>query len=102
MSKANQAEARAVAFLVELVAKHVEPSQIGVITPYQGQVKAVQHSLGRRLDLTALVTVSSVDAFQGSEREVIVLSMVRSNTQGDLGFVADWRRLNVALTRAKR
>jgi len=75
---------------------------VGVITPYSAQVACIRQAirgLGRESDQ---VQVSSVDAFQGSEKEAIVLSMVRSNLRGDIGFVADWRRLNVAATRAKR
>jgi len=100
-SKKNEAEADCVAWVVEQVMQHeVRPESIGVISPYGAQVKLIQRSLPYNAQLA--VQVSTVDAFQGSEREVIIFSLVRANRRGDVGFVADWRRLNVALTRARR
>lgn len=102
MSKSNQAEADCVKHLVRALKPKFALSDVGVITPYSGQVACIRGSirdLGRESEQ---VQVSTVDAFQGSEKEVIILSMVRSNLRGDIGFVADWRRLNVAATRAKR
>lgn len=102
LSKSNEGEAECVEHLVRAMQATCALSEVGVITPYSAQVARIRQSLrglGREADQ---VQVSSVDAFQGSEKEVIVLSMVRSNLRGDIGFVADWRRLNVAATRAKR
>lgn len=48
------------------------------------------------------VTIGTIDGFQGQERDVVLISMVRSNDEGEIGFLADTRRMNVALTRAKR
>lgn len=102
MSKSNAAEAECIMYLLKQL-KAIQPlNEVGVITPYSGQVSCIRQSvrsLGSEVDQ---VQVSSVDAFQGSEKEAILLSMVRSNLRGDIGFVADWRRLNVAATRAKR
>ncbi|KAF5225373.1 regulator of nonsense transcripts 1 [Trypanosoma cruzi] len=84
----------------------VKPDDIGVITPYGGQCRYVMNYLVRcgPLPRTAYerVEVSSVDAFQGREKEFIILSCVRSNHRQGIGFVVDWRRLNVSITRAKR
>ncbi|GAX77331.1 hypothetical protein CEUSTIGMA_g4777.t1 [Chlamydomonas eustigma] len=81
------------------------PSQIGVITPYEGQRAHVVSVLLRqgtlRQDLYKDIEVSSVDAFQGREKDIIIMSCVRSNEQQSIGFLADPRRLNVALTRAR-
>lgn len=105
MSKANPGEASCVEQLVRALKAGPDwqgGTALGVITPYSGQVQQIRNRLrGLGVD-SARVQVSSVDAFQGSEREVIILSMVRSNLRGDIGFVSDWRRLNVAATRAKR
>jgi hypothetical protein len=83
----------------------VNPAQIGVITPYEGQrahvVSVMTRSGTMRQDLYRDIEVSSVDAFQGREKDVIVLSCVRSNEQQSIGFLGDPRRLNVALTRAR-
>lgn len=83
----------------------VNPHQLGVITPYEGQRAHVTSTLVRqgplRQDLYRAVEVSSVDAFQGREKDYIVVSCVRSNEQGGIGFLGDPRRLNVALTRAR-
>jgi superfamily I DNA and/or RNA helicase len=70
--------------------------QIGVITMYQGQVQKLKEVI------QCAVKVSTVDGFQGQERDVIIVSTVRSNSRGSLGFSDDERRLNVLLTRAKR
>lgn len=76
----------------------------GVITPYRAQVdhleKLVEASAILQ-PLHKLITVDTVDAFQGQERDVIAISFVRSNNEGEVGFLADIRRTNVAMTRAK-
>ncbi|BGP13779.1 hypothetical protein JCM10213_006389 [Rhodosporidiobolus nylandii] len=83
----------------------VLPSQIGVITPYEGQrsylVSYMQMNGSLRKDLYKEVEVASVDAFQGREKDYIIVSCVRSNEHQGIGFLNDPRRLNVALTRAK-
>jgi regulator of nonsense transcripts 1 len=81
------------------------PSQIGVITPYDGQRAYIQHYMqtsgSLRKELYTEVEVASVDAFQGREKDYIILSCVRSNDAQNIGFLSDARRLNVALTRAR-
>ena len=83
----------------------IQPGQIGIITPYEGQrsyiVTTMQQNGSYRKDLYKEVEVASVDAFQGREKDYIVLSCVRSNEHQGIGFLNDPRRLNVALTRAK-
>lgn len=81
------------------------PSQIGVVTPYDGQRAYMQNYMQSsgtlRKELYAEIEVASVDAFQGREKDYIILSCVRSNDAQSIGFLSDARRLNVALTRAK-
>ncbi|KAF5388908.1 hypothetical protein D9757_005076 [Collybiopsis confluens] len=83
----------------------VVPSQIGVVTPYEGQrsyiVNYMQFNGSLKKDLYKEIEVASVDAFQGREKDYIILSCVRSNEHQGIGFLNDPRRLNVALTRAK-
>ena len=83
----------------------VKPEDIGVITPYEGQrsfvVQSMQQSGTFRKENYKEIEVASVDAFQGREKDFIVLSCVRSNDHQGIGFLSDPRRLNVALTRAK-
>ena len=81
-----------------LLAAGVLPSQIGVITPYRAQVRLLRERLANVDGLE----IDSVDGFQGREKEAIVVSLVRSNNEGEIGFLADTRRTNVALTRARR
>ena len=100
-SKENPAEAGWVAKILEnlLQAGDLEETDIGIITPYAGQVRAIRDALPERNDS---VEVHTVDGYQGREKEVIIFSCVRSNSDGTVGFLSDERRLNVALTRAKR
>ncbi|CAK7269654.1 ATP-dependent RNA helicase [Sporothrix epigloea] len=83
----------------------VKPADIGVITPYEGQrsyiVTTMQNTGTFKKESYKEVEVASVDAFQGREKDFIVLSCVRSNENHGIGFLSDPRRLNVALTRAK-
>jgi ATP-dependent RNA/DNA helicase IGHMBP2 len=100
-SRDNPGEARLVALLVDdLVRAGLPAGDIGVITPYSAQSARLQAELATHIDDG--LEVDSVDGFQGREKEAIVFSAVRSNTAGDIGFVGDARRLNVALTRAKK
>lgn len=83
----------------------VTPNQIGIVTPYEGQrsyiVTHMQSNGTLKKDLYKDIEVASVDAFQGREKDYIILSCVRSNDHQGIGFLNDPRRLNVALTRAK-
>ncbi|KAK2466665.1 hypothetical protein APHAL10511_000923 [Amanita phalloides] len=83
----------------------VVPAQIGIVTPYEGQrsyiVNYMQFNGSLKKDLYKEIEVASVDAFQGREKDYIILSCVRSNEHQGIGFLNDPRRLNVALTRAK-
>lgn len=83
----------------------VAPDQIGVVTPYEGQRAYVtQYMVSSGSVDEAMykgVEVQSVDAFQGREKDFIILTCVRSSKTGGIGFLSDPRRLNVALTRAK-
>ncbi|KAJ4799742.1 P-loop containing nucleoside triphosphate hydrolases superfamily protein [Rhynchospora pubera] len=75
---------------------------VGVICPYNAQVLAIQEKLGYvNISFQVDVKVNSVDGFQGSEEDIIILSTVRSNNHGSVGFLSDHKRTNVALTRAR-
>ncbi|KXZ43249.1 hypothetical protein GPECTOR_96g715 [Gonium pectorale] len=101
-SYANPGEAKAVmAHVQRLVARGVTPNNIGIITPYNAQVALLKELRHERPGLSAL-EISSVDGFQGREKEAIIISMVRSNESGEVGFLSDRRRMNVAVTRARR
>lgn len=97
-SRDNPGEADYVARLVgDLLAAGVRASDIAVISPYAAQVRLL-----RSLLPDANLEIDTVDGFQGREKEAVVISLVRSNTTGELGFLTDTRRMNVALTRARR
>uniref|UniRef100_A0A0E0K3P7 Helicase ATP-binding domain-containing protein n=1 Tax=Oryza punctata TaxID=4537 RepID=A0A0E0K3P7_ORYPU len=76
---------------------------VGVVSPYKGQVRAIQEKLGKAYETHPgfSVKVRSVDGFQGAEEDIIIFSAVRSNTTGSVGFLSNVNRTNVALTRAK-
>lgn len=81
-----------------------ERVDVGIISPYKGQVALLRRLLKQDKywkPFRSLITVNTVDGFQGQERDVIVISLVRSNEQGDIGFLRDLRRMNVAITRAR-
>ncbi|HET7752642.1 MAG TPA: AAA domain-containing protein [Anaeromyxobacteraceae bacterium] len=100
-SKRNPGEAELVAAEVErILAAGVPPSDAAVISPYDAQVQLVRQLLERHVD--AGLEVDTVDGFQGREKDAVVVSLVRANDSGDVGFLADVRRMNVALTRARR
>ena len=97
-SKLNPQEADLVVKKVhELMDCGVQAEQIAVISPYSAQVKTLREKL-KPLELE----IDSVDGFQGREKDVVIVSLVRSNREGEVGFLADTRRMNVALTRARR
>jgi superfamily I DNA and/or RNA helicase len=75
--------------------ENLDPLQTAFISPYSGQVSAAKDLL------PATMRISTIDSFQGQEKENIIISLVRSNEDGDIGFLKDYRRMNVAITRAK-
>ena len=116
-SQTNPAEAQKIVNVVKkLVGGHdVLPCDIGIVTPYAAQVRAIKrllhgHQPNRRTrfdappapDSMEALEVSTVDGFQGREKEVIVFTCTRANANGNVGFLADPRRVNVMLTRARR
>lgn len=88
--------------LVESHADHPLPS-IALISPYREQVAHMEATVKEDSLLSSLpITVNTIDGFQGQERDVVYLSLVRSNPKGQIGFLDDYRRMNVAMTRAKK
>lgn len=81
-----------------------EGIDVGVISPYRAQVQYLRHMIKRSeffKPYRQLITVNTVDGFQGQERDIILISMVRANDNGEIGFLRDLRRMNVAITRAR-
>ena len=81
-----------------------ERIDVGIISPYRAQVQYLRHLI-KKTDFykpfRKIIAVNTVDGFQGQERDIIVISMVRSNEEGQIGFLRDLRRMNVAITRAR-
>ncbi len=71
---------------------------MGVISPYRAQVEC----LSEAIEPDPRVVVQTIDGFQGQERDVMLISLTRSNADGAIGFLSDYRRMNVAMTRARR
>ena len=111
LSRINPAEARqalqALRNYIERIGRDRilhERLDIGIISPYKGQVQLLRRMLRRDSywkPLRQLISVNTVDGFQGQERDIILISMVRNNEQGQVGFLSDLRRMNVAITRAR-
>jgi superfamily I DNA and/or RNA helicase len=81
-----------------------ERIDVGIISPYRAQVQYLRRLLMKReffKPFRRFISVNTVDGFQGQERDIIVISMVRSNDEGQIGFLRDLRRMNVAITRAR-
>ena len=81
-----------------------ERIDFGVISPYKAQVQYLRQSIRRDpffKPFHHLISINTVDGFQGQERDVIVISLVRANEEGQIGFLNDLRRMNVAITRAR-
>lgn len=97
-SKRNPHEADLILKKVgELVASGLMGREIAVIAPYAAQVRLLRERCEH-----PEVEIDTVDGFQGREKEAVLITMVRSNATGEIGFLADQRRMNVALTRARR
>lgn len=77
---------------------------VGIISPYKAQIEVLNHLLLESelpAELKKIISINTVDSFQGQERDVVYISLVRSNEEGQIGFLADERRMNVAMTRAR-
>lgn len=111
MSRINKQEA---VLLVEQLQTYIEKItkervldesiDFGLISPYKSQVQYIRGLIKRNAffkPFRKLITVHTVDGFQGQERDVIMISLVRANDQGNIGFLNDLRRMNVAITRAR-
>ena len=100
VSKSNPGEVEIVENVVKgLLNDGVSLGDIGIITPYNLQLELLNRALAEH---RPALEIKSVDGFQGREKEAIIISLVRSNAKREVGFLADFRRMNVAVTRAKR
>ncbi|GAX22248.1 hypothetical protein FisN_19Lh318 [Fistulifera solaris] len=102
VSKYNVEEAQAAVQAVQMLLQggQCTPADIAVVTPYAAQAKFIRRLI--RQSIAEFLEVSSVDGFQGREKQAVVFSAVRSNDYGAVGFTSDWRRVNVSFTRARR
>ncbi|WGI17614.1 IGHMBP2 family helicase [Methanonatronarchaeum sp. AMET-Sl] len=97
-SRTNPGEAEiTIKITKKLLNQGLKPSQIGIISPYKAQTEKIKEKLPNKK-----IETKTVDGFQGREKETIIVSLVRSNKQNQIGFLKNQRRLNVTITRAKR
>ncbi|MBR3433281.1 MAG: AAA family ATPase [Bacteroidaceae bacterium] len=111
LSRANPAEAALTLQTLQRYFERIgkdrileERIDVGIISPYKGQIRLLRHLIRKDRywrPFRSLITINTVDGFQGQERDVIVISLVRSNAEGNIGFLHDLRRMNVAITRAR-
>lgn len=104
-SLANRGEAACALTILDDLLQHAghDAWSVGIISPYRGQVRVLQSLINdRHRARVASLDIDTVDSFQGSECDIIIISLVRSNTDHDIGFLRDIRRMNVAITRARR
>ena len=109
--RVNKAEAELTLLALEQYFERIGKTRIlndrldvGIISPYRAQVQYLRSLVKKReyfKPFRSLITVNTVDGFQGQERDIIVISLVRSNDEGQIGFLRDLRRMNVAITRAR-
>ena len=107
----NKAEAELTLLALEQYFKKIgkerileERLDVGVISPYRAQVQYLRRLFKKReffKPYRPLISVNTVDGFQGQERDIILISLVRANDEGQIGFLRDLRRMNVAITRAR-
>ena len=110
-SRVNKAEAELTLLALQLYFEKIgkqrlldERIDVGIISPYRAQVQLLRRLLMKReffKPFRRAVSVNTVDGFQGQERDIIVISLVRANDDGQIGFLRDLRRMNVAITRAR-
>lgn len=97
---------------VEIICKHlttlfesgIPSSAITILAPYNAQISLLSSTLSTRLSPAVFsdLEIGTIDALQGREKDVVIISLTRSNEEGEVGFLREYRRLNVAMTRAKR
>ena len=98
-SIANPEEAAFVFNYITNFLPGIEPFSIAVISPYREQIRLLKELFA---EMTDNISVNTIDSFQGQERDMVIISMTRSNPDGEIGFLSDIRRMNVAMTRAKK
>jgi ATP-dependent RNA/DNA helicase IGHMBP2 len=103
LSLYNQGEIDLVNKLLEQhISIYNDEYSVGIISPYRQQVERIRDCVDKNYDYLPNVKIDTIDSFQGQERDVIIISLVRSNENAEIGFLKDYRRLNVALTRARK
>ena len=77
---------------------------IGIVSPYKEQTRLIKRTIEEDAKLLEFnnIDVDTIDSFQGQERDIIYIVLVRSNVKGEIGFLSDYRRMNVAMTRARK
>lgn len=92
-------------FVNTLAENDLDMPSVGIITPYRSQIEYIKDQFTEDEKLKTYqeyVTINTIDGFQGQERDVIYISLVRSNDKNEIGFLSDYRRMNVAMTRARK
>ncbi|TAH23781.1 MAG: DUF2075 domain-containing protein, partial [Cytophagales bacterium] len=104
LSLCNEEEANLIfSHLKNLNEELKNPASVGIISPYKAQVTLIQDKIAKEhKHIFNKTSINTIDGFQGQEKDIIYISLVRSNDKNEIGFLSDTRRMNVAMTRAKK